>query len=269
MCPCPVIPDNGVLINWEGSGALHLKTGLKNSSVEQNRLVWVLILQWDSAWAMFFLLYPHNKHGKLLLLIGYLEAVLLLESSRAFFSLFMTLPGAAGGWQKSGSSAHLKVIPICFIPCFLSPWGLIALPLLLLFYSFIPPQQPEESLLCCVIISIIIYCSVWFIPPINANLPPINANLTPILFNLLLPGSPTWLHGPRADFLLVDPKTPPVQHLLRAAWIGECWTTPEQNLGINFLGINYNSWFLCMTSPMKSLLISRGKNMIYATLRSH
>lgn len=46
---------------------------------------------------------------------------------------------------------------------------------------------------------------------------------------------------------------------------GKCWTTPEQDLGINFV---YNSWFLHMSCPMKCLLISRGKNMIYPTLRN-
>lgn len=50
----------------------------------------------------FFLLYLHDKRWKLLLLIGYLETVLLLKSSRASFSLFMALPGtgAAGRLRK-------------------------------------------------------------------------------------------------------------------------------------------------------------------------
>lgn len=161
-----------------------------------------------STWTMFFLLYLHHKCWKLLLLIGYLGAILLLKSSRSFFALFV---------KTSGSCAHLKVIPICLIPCFshpgdwqLSPcWFFSAPSSHLRSFGVLRAARGIFIVLCCYLHTqcLLSVLKVWFTPPINANLPPINANLPLILI------SPTWLHGPSADFLLADPKTLPVQHL--------------------------------------------------------
>lgn len=72
----------------------------------------------------FFLLYLHDKRWKLLLLIGYLETVLLLKSSRASFSLFMALPGTGGSWEAEkdlGALHTSRLFPFVSFPGFFHP----------------------------------------------------------------------------------------------------------------------------------------------------